>query len=299
MDFGVVFNPFSGRGKARAFRDYLKKRLVESDSRFVWVETRKASDGIAITDFFLEKGIKKILVCGGDGTINECATSIVKKKSDAHIFVLPLGIGNDFARSLKLPDDLKLLVDIFLKEKYLTKTVDYGKINGRVFVNNCGIGFDGSVTKLAERMRNTDDPYTRAAMRKILFYRGFKAKVRIDGVLKVKGDLLLVVVSNGEYYGRGIKIIPGARIDDGFFNVLVVENVSVFKRIPLFNAVKKGTHQKRGDLKFFKGKSVEIDLFDKSVDGHTDGLYFSLTDVQRITIDKGLKVAYSLKGDEK
>ncbi len=300
MDFGVLFNPFSGGGRARNFRTHLKEKLLKSDKKFIWVETKKAGDGTDITKFFLNKGIKKILVCGGDGTINESVNALVESNKDAHIFVLPLGIGNDFVRSIKLNFEPEKLLDVFLQEKYIIKSVDCGKINDRFFVNNCGIGFDGAVTKLAEKLRGTKDPYTKAALRKILFYRGFKAKVRIDGKLKVNGNLLLLVISNGEYYGRGIKITPGASIDDGYFNILIVEDVNVLKRLPLFHSVKKETHIKREEFKFYKGKEIEVDFFDKTVDCHTDGLYLSLSDVSKVSIlHKKIKIAYSLKGDKK
>ncbi len=300
MDFGVLFNPFSGGGKARNFKPYLKEKLIKSDKKFIWIETKKAGDGTVITDFFLKKGIKKILVCGGDGTINESVSALAESNTDAHIFVLPLGIGNDFVRSLKLNLEPEKLVDVFLSGNYSVKNVDCGKINGSYFVNNCGIGFDGSVTKLAEKLRGTMDPYTKAALRKILFYRGFKAKVRIDGKLKANGNLLLLVISNGEFYGRGIKITPGASIEDGFFNILIVENIGVLKRLPMFYSVKKETHIKRGEFKFYKGKEIEVDFFDKKVDCHTDGLYLSLSDVSKISmLHKKVKIAYSLKGDKK
>ena len=300
MDFGVLFNPFSGGGNARDFREFLKQKLLNSDKKFLWVETKKAGDGTEITEFFLKKGIKKILVCGGDGTVNECAAALVKENSDAHIFILPLGIGNDFVRSLKLGSEPKKLLDVFLKDKYAIKSVDCGKINGKIFVNNLGIGFDGAVVKLAENMRKSKDPYSKAAMRKIMFYKGFKAKVRIDGKLKANEDLLLLVISNGEYYGRGIKITPGAKIDDGFFNILIVENTGFVKRLPLFYSVKKEKHLKKNEFKFFKGKEIEVDFFEKSVDCHTDGLYLTLSDITKVSLmSKKLKVAYSLKGEKK
>ena len=299
MDFGVVFNPFAGRGKAREFREYLKERLLKSGKKFLWVETKKADDGKLITDFFIKKGIKKILVCGGDGTINECVSSVALKDNVEHeLYFLPLGIGNDLVRSLKLPQAPEESLEIFLSEKFSSKFVDCGKINEKIFVNNCGVGFDGAVTRLAEKLRNSKDPYTKAALRKIMFYGGFKAKVRIDGKLKVNGNLLLLVVSNGEFYGRGIKITPGAKLDDGYFNILIVENLPFFKRIPLFNAVKKGKHSGRKEFKFFKGKTVEVDLFDPSVDCHTDGLYLTLSDLSKIELlHKKVKIAYSIKGD--
>ncbi len=300
MDFGVLFNPFAGGGRARNFRNYLKERLLKSNKKFIWIETKKAGDGTKITDFFLNKGIKRILICGGDGTINESVCSLAKEERDAHLFILPLGIGNDFVRSLNLKMEPENLVEVFLSEKYSVKKVDCGKINGKFFVNNCGIGFDGAVTKLAEKLRGKGDPYTKAALRKILFYRGFKAKVRIDGKLKVNGDLLLLVISNGEYYGRGIRITPGASIDDGFFNILIVENIGVLKRLPMFYSVKKETHVKRGEFKFFKGREIEVDFFDKKVDCHTDGLYLSLSDVSKISLlHKKIQIAYSLKVDKR
>src|SRR5699024_5281601 len=133
----IIINPTAGGGKARGLQYIIKEKLENHDIDYDMVFTTRPKEGISLA----EKSRHNIVVAvGGDGTINEVAKGLIKRKKGI-LGIIPGGTGNDLSRSLDIPLDTVEAIDILINKN--TKKLDIGCINQHKFLNVASAGFDG------------------------------------------------------------------------------------------------------------------------------------------------------------
>ncbi|MGH6783490.1 MAG: translation initiation factor IF-2 N-terminal domain-containing protein, partial [Sphingomicrobium sp.] len=187
------------------------------------VETTEVGHGIELARAAYKQGHRRFLAVGGDGTANEVASGLLG--SATALGVVPAGSGNGLARTLRVPID----ADRALRElsSAVTLRMDVGRVNGQPFLNVAGAGFDAAVGEaFHERAlrggRRGVMNYARIAFAMSWTYRrgGFALQA---GEHRFEGQAWLVAFVNGRQYGGAAVIAPGARLDDGLLDVVVVE----------------------------------------------------------------------------
>jgi diacylglycerol kinase family enzyme len=174
------------------------------------------------------RGARLVVAWGGDGTVNEVASAITF--GPAALGIVPSGSGNGLARDLgvsRRPEDA--LNQAF---RASPRSIDVGEIGGRLFFNLAGIGFDAHVASCFDRdatARRGLANYVRISVRELLAYQ--TETYRIGGGAR---QALLITIANGSQFGNGIRIAPGARLDDGKLELVVFEEVS---RVRTFGAL--------------------------------------------------------------
>ena len=148
--WGVIINPQSGKKALRAQRKYLFKKLRENSIPFVYEVTAYAGHAIEIAHRLIDKGIRNLLILGGDGTVSEVINGIFScsvDTSEIKIAIVPRGTGNDWARYWGLNRNYKEAIDVFLKGK--EQMIDIGKVSytrndvvhARYFINSRAAGY--------------------------------------------------------------------------------------------------------------------------------------------------------------
>ena len=165
------------------------------------------------------------MVCiGGDGTLSEIVHELAG--SGAVLYIVPSGTGNDFARALGLPRDP---VEAFKAQLDGQRTaIDCGSINGRAFINVSGSGFDVEVLRKTEEFKQVypgEKAYRKAVLAVLSSYRAFRSEISIDGGEFRPYSGTIVEIANGQYIGGGMKVAPGAQVQDGLFDVVMVDCV--------------------------------------------------------------------------
>jgi YegS/Rv2252/BmrU family lipid kinase len=160
----------------------------------------------------LDKGVRRILIGGGDGTLNAAMPHLLGR--DVTLGVLPLGTGNDFARSLGIAPSLEEACDIIAAG--YTARVDVGLANGRPFLNAASLGLASAIARrLTPRFKRRAGKlaYPVAAVAELWEHQPFHVLMTTDrGELEL--DVLQLVVGNGRYHGAGIMVTPDATLDD-------------------------------------------------------------------------------------
>ncbi|MGI8846671.1 MAG: diacylglycerol/lipid kinase family protein [Candidatus Dormibacteria bacterium] len=217
-------------------------------------------------------GVQRIVVVGGDGTLNEVVNGCFQGdgaavSEDFTIGVIPCGTGGDFARhALGLTDDprrnARLIADGSLR------SVDVGKVafdsgTVRYFVNiaDCGIG--GEV--VARVNRNTlkgtglrgSAVFLGTSLSTLMRFGGRAASIDIDGEL-VARRVQQVVVANGRAFGGGMLIAPRAEIDDGLFDVVIVAEMGRLEALRAMPALYRGNHLGHRAVEVRRGRRVRI-----------------------------------------
>src|SRR5205823_11268561 len=113
-----------------------------------------------------------------------------------------------------------------------SRTIDGGEFDGRLFFNIAGTGFDALVAEQFNRRalgRRGMGPYVRIAARELLRYKCLRYRVELDGE-EIVTDALLIAFANGREYGNRIRLAPGAKMDDGKLEAIVVQDRSPLSR---------------------------------------------------------------------
>jgi YegS/Rv2252/BmrU family lipid kinase len=172
-------------------------------------------------------GVDLLLVAGGDGTANEAAWGLLG--SGTTLGLVPVGSGNGLARTLGIP--LRPERALACLEDGVGRRMDVGMVNGRPFLNVAGAGFDAAVgAEFHARGRRGGRrgvfTYVWLSLGESLRYRPQQWTLQA-GAHAFEGRALLVAFVNGRQYGGAAVIAPGARLDDGLLDIVVVEDAPV------------------------------------------------------------------------
>lgn len=200
-----------------------------------------------------------VVAAGGDGTASLVASSIVG--TPAALAILPLGRGNDLARTLGMRLDLPGAVEDILTGR--PRPVDLGYIEGTetTFVNICGIGFDAAVAERINRRRSRlsgATAYTASLLAELARFRPPRLRLRLDD-RTIETRAMLVAVANARSYGGGMCIAPAAQLDDGLLDVCVVEITSKAQFLANFPKVFRGTHVRHPLVHCYRAKGVAVE----------------------------------------
>jgi YegS/Rv2252/BmrU family lipid kinase len=231
VSVAIIINPVSGTGNhpeiGRRRAEQAASLASTLGTRAEIFLTERGGHARALAAAALERGASTVVAWGGDGTVNEVATALAFR--DAALGVVPTGSGNGLARELGIPREPSGALAVALGGA--SRVIDCGEMDGRLFVNVAGIGFDAHVahqfaaTGLARRgfLR-----YLEIGARELWRFDADTCTVT-SGESVIRERALVVAVANARQYGNGALIAPFARVDDGRLDVVVVASRPVWK----------------------------------------------------------------------
>lgn len=231
----------------------------------------------------------RIVAVGGDGTIQEVANGLLDHDR-ASLGIVPVGSGNDLARSLGLPRDPGSAWTIALgsgeRRVDLARATDGGG-RTRWFGSAGGIGFDAQVAAAMSTRRGWQRGqagYLLTTLAELRRFSNRELSMVIDGVGR-EARALMVAIANGEYYGGGMRIAPGAAVDDGLLDLCVVGDVSRLAALGQLANLYRGTHVNHPKVEMARAREIEIHGPD-GTRSHLDGEPFGPLPL-RIVIHRG------------
>jgi diacylglycerol kinase (ATP) len=224
MPVAVIINPVSGGARPGAAQARaaaaaaILERLGETAEVSITERRGHAHD---LTQAAVARGARLVIAWGGDGTINEVASALAF--GEVPLGIVPAGSGNGLAAELGV--DLRPELAIASAVRATPSRIDMGALGGRLFINLAGIGIDAHVASQFNLPANVGRGflnYLRLGVGALVNYvPAWYTITTADLRLSVRA--VLVVVANSVQYGNGAKIAPGARLDDGELDLVVVE----------------------------------------------------------------------------
>lgn len=257
----VIFNPAAGRGHASVRREAVQARLGDA---WEWRPTERAGHAEEMARAAAREGASVVAAFGGDGTVGDVARGIYAAGTDAAgvtatLGILPSGTGNDCARNLGLPVDPESACATLLRGN--VRPIDLGMLNGRPFINNAGTGFESAVMAVM----NTGIRFVRGKPAFILgilklfpSFQAFSLTLTRDGGAPETFPAMLISILNGPVYGAGMKACPGALVDDGELDVLVIRAMPKPQLLHLFPKVIAGEHADHPAVMLFRVKEMSV-----------------------------------------
>jgi diacylglycerol kinase (ATP) len=227
VSIAVIINPISGgaRPETVAARARLAVTLIEQhgETADVFI-TERSGHARELTKAAAGQGARLVMAWGGDGTINEVASALAF--GDVPLGIIAAGSGNGLATELGV--DRRPERAIASSIRATPATIDIGELGGRFFVNVAGIGIDAQVAWEFNQAHNVGRGlagYLRIGAQALFSYVPASYTITTDD-WRATRQALLVVVANGVQYGNGARIAPGARLDDGQLDLVIVEERS-------------------------------------------------------------------------
>lgn len=262
----ILYNPKSKNSKANIQTHKLIKKYKLEKKPFRLKSILKIHD----TKKYLEenKQFEKIILLGGDGTINKLVNKVHDYDIEQDIYLKRNGSGNDFLRSLKDHDTNPQ----YIMENTLNNSAKH------YFINGTGFGLDGLIIDYVDKAKKKGKlRYTIASLQAIVKYVPETLEAVIDGEKMTFERTYMVTINNGRYIGGGMEISPKAKLDDELLDVIIVHGINKLVLLLLFITIYLVQHTKFKKWIFNKKcKTIDVKFpnpqFSQSDGELTDGI---------------------------
>jgi len=255
MKILFIVNPMSGRGRAAKNISKLESLLGKKEVDYKMIKTSSPGDAKNIASE-RRKDFDIVSVFGGDGTMNEVLNGLVG--GNTPMSIIPIGTGNDFARSANLPMKMEPALDNILNGKPIS--YDIGLFNNeRYFINVIGIGFDAFAniqSRKIKRLRGTM-VYVVAVFKTLRQWTSVKMKIQMDDK-EIEGLSYLTCIANGWSVGGGLSLAPNANLNDGLFDICHVSDISAGKIVRHFSRLMNGKINDFSEVSLHRSKKIKI-----------------------------------------
>ena len=227
----AIANPAAGSGLGRKLGRQLHRTLEEKHIAHKIEETASPGHATALSRQAALCGADIVLSVGGDGTALEVARGLVG--TECALGLIPAGTGNDFRKTLGIEKEPEKALATVLNKP--AQPTDAGMINGELFLNEIGTGFDVAVLDYANKAKKYCRgllPYLVGVLRALFRFRPIHAVIQVDDNEPEEKDVFVVAAANGGIIGGGIVIAPDARADDGLLDIIIVDKIKRYK-LPL------------------------------------------------------------------
>ena len=249
--FLFIYNPISGGAKNNFVRSFEKaKHLFPNHELMITTHVGHARE---LTNRYKSE-FDVMVAVGGDGTVNEIASSIVH--SNTSLGIIPLGSGNGFARHLKIPMSASKALQKLSKSN--PEPQDVIEVNGQYFLNVAGVGFDGHVSLMFNQTKARGFwSYAKLALVEYIRYKEFMYTLIVDGTT-CEGNAFVIAFANSTQYGNQFHIAPNATSDDGIIHISILRKPHVLAVPFLVYKVFKGRITGSKYFKELSGKDITL-----------------------------------------
>lgn len=224
----------------------------------LWLETTEDDPGGGMCKQAIDEGCDVVFVCGGDGTVMAAVTALAG--TDTPLAILPAGTGNLLARNLDLPlndEEASLRIGVSGRDM----RIDVGVCEDRKFAVMAGLGFDAAIMRDAPEglKKAVGWPAYVVSAGKHLRGRGIRVSITVDDGEPMHRRVRSVVVGNVGKLQAGIPLLPDARADDGYLDVVVIAPRNVLDWARVTGRVLRRAHVPDRKMERFRARRVLIE----------------------------------------
>ena len=259
MTVPVIWNASAGqkvRGPLSAANDVdLRRALADAGLEVDIVATRSEEEANSAIEQAIAAGAELIIAAGGDGTIGRVAEQLLG--TGVTLGIMPLGSVMNIPRMLGLPRDIGAAAQAIAAGR--TATIDVGMANGTIFFETASVGLNAAVFAATQHFEDGDWGSPFKAIAAAFRYQPARMAIALDNGEQVTSRALMVTASNGAYTGVGMTVAPGARLDDGRFDVRVFRNFSKLELLRHLTTIMFGRRTYSPKVSTYRSATVRID----------------------------------------
>lgn len=276
MNRNIIYfvNPVSGTKNKDAVLKLIGQRTKQKNIPFQVLHSNAAGDYEYLVEKIEKEKITDIIICGGDGTVNQLAAALLNVK--VNFGIIPMGSGNGLAFSAGIPANPSKALDIIFQNK--ASSIDGFYINNKFSCMLCGLGFDALVAgEFAVHPSRGLSTYIKLSVKNFFRARFYPFVIEANGT-QINTEAFFISIANSNQFGNNFTIAPRASLNDGLLDIVVVKKMSKLKLVyAVLKQVRSGKvnqvsakkfHQ--GDILYFHTKQMKI-VNPSSAPLHIDG----------------------------
>ncbi len=289
----VIVNPVAGSGRGLIDFPQISRLLRNDDIRHDAVFTEHKHHATELTVTAANQGYRRIIVIGGDGTLNEVVNGLFIQKAvepcEILLAVIAVGTGNDWVRTFGIPQHYSEAIRAIREERSFLQdvgTVTYTESHytqTRYMANVAGLGFDAHVISTFNHLKMKGYKggwmYLYSILKSYFRYKSSGARIWVDDEVVFNDLMFSLAIGICKYNGGGVQQLPNALADDGLLDLTIIRPVHwwhiVFRLKKLFN----GDIYQIGHVIHAQGRKVKIEAA-PSIQLETDGELMGGTPVE-------------------
>ena len=267
----LILNPQAGGGKGAKLEKKIYRQLHAAGIGFEAFKTNYAGEAQKATIHAIEAGYNKFVVAGGDGTLNEVINGVmrqnVKPSEELLIAQIPIGTGNDWRRTWRIPKNIKESISLLRNPKSTLQDVakitfqNAGVEDSKWFINIAGCGFDAEVTLAANQKKAKGQSgfftYISQLIKTLMQYKEPRMSFEIDSQ-KFDDDIFAILAGVCKFAGNSMLLVPDANPQDGLFHLTIAKKIKRTKVIRNLHRLFNGSFVNLEEVSVHPCKCLQI-----------------------------------------
>lgn len=279
----LIVNPCSGKAKMKTELLKVVELLSEADCSVTVYPTKNRGDATVKVASLLENEFDQIVVCGGDGTLNEVITGLMRAGLETPIGYVPAGTLNEWSSGLGIARNIKKAAEDAVNGR--VRSLDIGKFNDKYFSYTASFGaFTSASYSTPQDIKNVlgKAAYLLEGIKSVGNIKPIPLKLVADG-REIEGDFIFGAITNSMSVGGIVKFSDNeVELNDGYFEVLLIRNPdNILKLQPMIDGILKKELNREG-MEFFRTKEITV-MGGEDVSWTLDGEYASGEDIIKIS----------------
>lgn len=266
----LIYNPISGSRIFKNHLDYIIERFQGQGLQIIPYRIGNNDILDNILSNLNESEYRKILIAGGDGTINKIVNRLIKYDINLPIGIFPVGTANDYAQYFNLPKTIEEMTEIVLRDNYTY--CDIGLANDKYFINVASLGF------LIDISQKTDTKFKNNLGVLAYYLKGIEELPNLKPInvkvtakdIDFDNEIYFMLIMNGKSAGGFKKIAPLSSLSDGLLDVFIFKKCPSYELVPLMLKVVNGEHFNSPHVIYFQTDELVVDC-DNEVGTDLDG----------------------------
>lgn len=247
--FVYFINPISGTGGKGLLLDIISNKTAEKNIPFEILHTNAEGDYAYLKEKIAAENITDVIVCGGDGTVNQVANGLLGVA--VNIGIIPMGSGNGLAFAAKIPKRIHKALEVVFAGNAVY--IDSFYINKKFSCMLCGLGFDAQVAHdFAKQKKRGLSTYIKQSVKNFFNARNYDFELILDG-RSLNSEAFFISIANSNQFGNNFTIAPQASLHDGLLDIVVVNKMSKLRMIwTILKQIRNGQVRMYEDKKYHK-----------------------------------------------
>ena len=247
--FIYFINPISGTKGKILLLTFIKKSTAEKNIPFEILHTNAAGDYDYLHQKIGAEKITDVIICGGDGTVNQIANALLGV--DVNVGIIPMGSGNGLAFAAKIPKQMNKALDIIFKGNAVY--IDSFYINKKFSCMLCGLGFDAQVAHdFAKQKKRGLATYVKQSTKNFIGAKPYPFGLSVNGDAFTT-EAFFISIANSNQFGNNFTIAPQASLHDGLLDIVIVNKMSKLRMLwNVLKQIRKGEVRPYEDKKYHR-----------------------------------------------
>lgn len=272
IQWTIIYNPKACSGKGGQHWPQIERLLQAAGIPFHAVETQHAGHAILLAQQAIARGARHLVAVGGDGTMNELLNGIFGQEevppSEIVLSQIPIGTGNDWRRTVGIPKDYAACVSMLQEWRQLRQDVGMvewiqdGQPRRRYFANVAGMGFEAAVGVKANADKAAGKGgvlgYVPALLGILSKYQCTQAAFKLDHRILPQRPFFSLAIGICKFNGGGMKQCPTASLDDGLFEMTIINQIPKYKVVANFPRIFTGAFVKVREVEQHQAATIEV-----------------------------------------